>query len=518
MSKTLQIISLPLILVLAFIFLFPILIPTASAENTFTCSYRTGGGTGEEKCLVSEETCKENYIPSCQGNNEAECLVSAGTCVPAKKIPIAEQVASFYQWAVGISALVALGILVYAGLAYTVAGGNASRQNDAKQWIWNALIGLALLFGSYLILNTINPNLTKLQNIDLSQVQVEVAKAPQAAKNLNLPELIGNFYQWALGIGGIIALGIIIFGGILYTISPGNSSRQGDAKTWLGSAIVGLVLLFGSYAILNTVNPDLTKLKFNLDKVEFSAPASSPTAPLEPPKPGEKVPLGIAQQIGNFYQWALGIGGLVALGVLIFGGILYIISAGNASRQEDAKGWLLGAVMGILLLFGSYLILNTISPELTKLKDLELIVNKAAQFSPTEPRVYTPPFSGPDCGGVYIIGSETANKGNFGDPSCEAQAGANPQYRQELATLLRSQDPSNALHWYKTVIPCESGYNPNAFNPNAPQGAGGWGLFQMGSVGRVNPRYDFGNVPWRNQVSNAVNLLRENRSGYWECW
>ncbi|MBI2506526.1 MAG: hypothetical protein HYW00_00045, partial [Candidatus Colwellbacteria bacterium] len=40
-------------------------------------------------------------------------------------------------------------------------------------------------------------------------------------------------------------------------------------------------------------------------------------------------PLGLAPQIADFYQWALGIGGIVALGVIIFGGILYTVSAGN---------------------------------------------------------------------------------------------------------------------------------------------------------------------------------------------
>src|SRR3990167_9921491 len=89
--------------------------------------------------------------------------------------------------------------------------------------------------------------------------------------------------------------------------------------------------------------------------------------------------LGLSQQIANFYQWALGIGGLVALGIIVFGGILYTVSAGNASKQDDAKQWITGALIGLLLLFGSYLILNTINPELTKLKDLELIVNEAAE-------------------------------------------------------------------------------------------------------------------------------------------
>lgn len=91
----------------------------------------------------------------------------------------------------------------------------------------------------------------------------------------------------------------------------------------------------------------------------------------------ETVPTGLPQQIGNFYQWALGIGGLVALGVLIFGGILYTVSAGNASRQDDAKQWITGSLVGLIILFGSWFILNTINPNLTKLKDLSLIVNEA---------------------------------------------------------------------------------------------------------------------------------------------
>ena len=95
--------------------------------------------------------------------------------------------------------------------------------------------------------------------------------------------------------------------------------------------------------------------------------------------------LGLSQQIANFYQWALGIGGLVALGIIVFGGILYTVSAGNASKQDDAKQWITGALIGLLLLFGSYLILNTINPELTKLNDLKLIVNEAAQKTSTPP-------------------------------------------------------------------------------------------------------------------------------------
>jgi hypothetical protein len=72
--------------------------------------------------------------------------------------------------------------------------------------------------------------------------------------------------------------------------------------------------------------------------------------------------LGIANGFRGIFVWALSIGGLLALGVIISGGILYIASAGNASLQKDAKDRIFNAVFGLLILAGSFVILNTINP------------------------------------------------------------------------------------------------------------------------------------------------------------
>lgn len=64
----------------------------------------------------------------------------------------------------------------------------------------------------------------------------------------------------------------------------------------------------------------------------------------------------------DIFTWALGIGGMFALGIIIYGGTMYIASAGNASRQTDAKDWIWAAVYGLILLAAGYLILNTINP------------------------------------------------------------------------------------------------------------------------------------------------------------
>jgi hypothetical protein len=134
-----------------------------------------------------------------------------------------------------------------------------------------------------------------------------------------------------------------------------------------------------------------------------------------------------------------------------------------------------------------------------------------------------------NCGGNYDL-SNPINK-NFGDPACDFN-------KDDLLALLRQVDPANADAWFYTVIPCESAYNPNTWflcpagvtwSPNSdvctPDPAGAWGLYQTGSSsngpgtpgnGRNGPS-DRGDVPWRQQTSNAANLLKSNGWGYWAC-
>jgi hypothetical protein len=71
---------------------------------------------------------------------------------------------------------------------------------------------------------------------------------------------ISNFYQFALLISGILAFGAIVFGGVKSAISAGNPSAISEARQWIWSALIGLLLLGGAYIILNTINPNLINL------------------------------------------------------------------------------------------------------------------------------------------------------------------------------------------------------------------------------------------------------------------
>lgn len=122
-----------------------------------------------------------------------------------------------------------------------------------------------------------------------------------------------------------------------------------------------------------------------------------------------------------------------------------------------------------------------------------------------------------NCGGKYNTSSPIGK--NFGDPKCSFS-------KDKLHDLLKQVDSSNAEKWFSKIAPCESQYNPNAFNAGAVDAAGAWGLYQMGSAkppgsappapGKNGPT-DRGDVNWELQTANAAAYQKQAGWGYWAC-
>jgi hypothetical protein len=109
-----------------------------------------------------------------------------------------------------------------------------------------------------------------------TQISLNIPGGPNAYPTSTGPGgFVANFYQFALMIGGVLALGIIVYGGVRYMASAGNPSGQSDAKEWIEAALLGLLLLVGAYFILNVINPQLLNLKLpTLTSVNISSTPS----------------------------------------------------------------------------------------------------------------------------------------------------------------------------------------------------------------------------------------------------
>ncbi len=80
----------------------------------------------------------------------------------------------------------------------------------------------------------------------------------------------------------------------------------------------------------------------------------------------------IGEYVVGLYRYGLGIGATLAMVMVVVGGFQYMTARGNPSAIGAAKGRITGAIIGILLLLGSYTLLQTINPQLIRLRELSV--------------------------------------------------------------------------------------------------------------------------------------------------
>jgi len=69
----------------------------------------------------------------------------------------------------------------------------------------------------------------------------------------NIPLLVGSIINYVLGILGVLALVMFIYGGLIWMTSGGAPDQIKKGRNTLVWAILGLALIFFSYALLNFI-------------------------------------------------------------------------------------------------------------------------------------------------------------------------------------------------------------------------------------------------------------------------
>lgn len=79
------------------------------------------------------------------------------------------------------------------------------------------------------------------------------SSAPCKAGGSDIATIIGSVISLLLFVAGMIAVLVIVVGGIRYITSDGDPGAAGKAKNTVIYALVGLVIAISSYAIVNFV-------------------------------------------------------------------------------------------------------------------------------------------------------------------------------------------------------------------------------------------------------------------------
>ncbi len=70
--------------------------------------------------------------------------------------------------------------------------------------------------------------------------------------------------------------------------------------------------------------------------------------------------------IPQLYVWGLSLVGISALVVLVLGGFMYLTARDSADQVKRAQGFMTNAIFGLIIALLSWLLLNTINPDLVK--------------------------------------------------------------------------------------------------------------------------------------------------------
>lgn len=100
---------------------------------------------------------------------------------------LARYIVGIYRYGGMFAGVVAMFMLVYAGWEWLLAGGNSSKISSARDKINSVLIGLALLFGGYILLSLISENLVKFQSLkvalpDVKEICMAIKKDTECEK------------------------------------------------------------------------------------------------------------------------------------------------------------------------------------------------------------------------------------------------------------------------------------------------------------------------------------------------
>lgn len=71
--------------------------------------------------------------------------------------------------------------------------------------------------------------------------------------DITLPSLISALVVLVLVIAGLVAFGFLVFGGIMWITSGGDKAKTESARNTITAALVGLLIVFAAWAIIQLV-------------------------------------------------------------------------------------------------------------------------------------------------------------------------------------------------------------------------------------------------------------------------
>ena len=195
---------------------------------------------------VSAANCSTSFfgIPAWyEGLVDANCKVVDPAVVGGLSNFIWRIALNIVEMGLLVSGYIAVGFIIYGGFKYITSMGSPEKSANARQTIFNAVIGLVIAVSSIAIVHVVAATLVG------GAVDPTTGLPVVAADSATLANILNTVYFWA----GSIAVLMIVIGGVLYVTSGGNPSNVTKAKDTIIYSLVGLVVIILAFSITQFV-------------------------------------------------------------------------------------------------------------------------------------------------------------------------------------------------------------------------------------------------------------------------
>ena len=133
----------------------------------------------------------------------------------------------------GITGYLAIGFVMWGGIQYMIAQGDPGKVAKGKKTIFNSVIGLIIVMSASIISGVIS----------------DIVSGANNNRSQFFQEIFNKVMFWS----GVIAVIMMVYGGVQYLTSTGNPQAIAKAKTTIIYSAVGLLVVIFAAAIVNTV-------------------------------------------------------------------------------------------------------------------------------------------------------------------------------------------------------------------------------------------------------------------------
>jgi hypothetical protein len=137
----------------------------------------------------------------------------------------------------------------------------------------------------------------------------------------------------------VLAILAIVIGGVIYVISAGNSGLMTTAKGAITGALIGLAVVIAAPSFLKEVYTIVGGK---------NAPSQIQNA------------LSLTQIAMKTLEFLLGIVGIIAVIMLLIGGIAYMTAGGDTKRAETGRDIVKNALIGIAIVMSALILVKQV--------------------------------------------------------------------------------------------------------------------------------------------------------------